>query len=738
MKRAGLFVAAMIVAVLAAGAAAQVRAEVALRAAVEQEIVKGDLKGAIEAYRKIVDGYPNDRAVRAQALVRMGECYQKLGDAQAKQVYERVVREFGDQAKSVAAARAKLDAASRGNQPAALTVRHLVTTTEAVDAISPDGTTGLETDWTNGNIMVRDLGMNRVRPLTSQRPGAPARYDEFGNGAIFSPDASQAAYTWCTTVSASRCDGHLRISRVATGATEKPRVLYSSAMWTRAYDWSPDGRHIAAVISREDRTEHLAVISVADGSARVLRPLGDANAPSHMKFSPDGKHLAYDSSQRRSGTGRLASDVHVVPVSGGVGDAVVSTPANEVLAGWAPDGTQLLFTSDRSGTIDLYGFRLSGGAQQATPMLLRADLGSIEVLRISATGALYHTLQSGGGDQIEMASIDFASGAIVAAPKTAGDPAPGRNTSPQWSPDGSSLLFLSRRPNSSMSLFVRTVATGAVREVRPDLTSFRQTQWGSNPNIVYTLGTNGRSGVGLFSVDLRGGATTLVSRGVLADLQITPDRSRAQFIRTVDRRHHVIELDLTSGREREVWSFDGAGVAGTAYLSPDGAKVYYRRPDEGASQPAPASTLLERDLATGAERVLLEGRLGFIFPSPDGRLLAVPQSDPAGKWRAITLLATSGEPARRELMRVDTPAGLSVSGWSPDSRSIVLTRSPTSASKESWWIPTTRDKPKRLSYFIGVPAIHPDGVRIAFDVEDPEPQRVEVRVMENFLPRTIK
>ena len=108
MGRIVLMVIAVAFGALSVGAPAQVRAEVALRAAIEQETVKGDLKGAIEAYRKIVDGYADNRAVRAQALVRMADGYRKLGDAQAKQVYERVIREFADQKEQVTIARARI------------------------------------------------------------------------------------------------------------------------------------------------------------------------------------------------------------------------------------------------------------------------------------------------------------------------------------------------------------------------------------------------------------------------------------------------------------------------------------------------------------------------------------------------------------------------------------------------------------------------------------------------------
>ena len=60
-------------------------------------VVDGDLNGAIKQYGAIVSKYKADRGVAATALVRMAECYQKLGDTEAEKIYERLLRDFSDQ-----------------------------------------------------------------------------------------------------------------------------------------------------------------------------------------------------------------------------------------------------------------------------------------------------------------------------------------------------------------------------------------------------------------------------------------------------------------------------------------------------------------------------------------------------------------------------------------------------------------------------------------------------------------
>ena len=80
-------------------------ADVQFKAAQHKEQVEGDLKGAIEQYKKLAEN--KDRAIAAKALIQMAECYQKLGDAESQKLYQRVVREFADQKDALALAQAR-------------------------------------------------------------------------------------------------------------------------------------------------------------------------------------------------------------------------------------------------------------------------------------------------------------------------------------------------------------------------------------------------------------------------------------------------------------------------------------------------------------------------------------------------------------------------------------------------------------------------------------------------------
>jgi hypothetical protein len=75
---------------------------------------------------------------------------------------------------------------------------------------------------------------------------------------------------------------------------------------------------------------------------------------------------------------------------------------------WSPDGKRVLFSSDRSGWIDLWAIRLTDGQPEGAPELMKADLGSVEPLGMTRSGAFYYgTAFRRSSNKIQVASFDF-------------------------------------------------------------------------------------------------------------------------------------------------------------------------------------------------------------------------------------------------------------------------------------------------------------------------------------------
>jgi tricorn protease len=87
--------------------------------------------------------------------------------------------------------------------------------------------------------------------------------------------------------------------------------------------------------------------------------LGATSAPaqeaihlaSHPALSPDGTTLAFD----------WNGDVWTVPVTGGVARPLTRHPAHDREPKFSPDGKEIAFTSDRTGSYQVYVVPASGG-----------------------------------------------------------------------------------------------------------------------------------------------------------------------------------------------------------------------------------------------------------------------------------------------------------------------------------------------------------------------------------------
>ena len=182
---------------LAAGAAAQrtIPPRPCCARAMDKAQVDGDLNGAISSFRRSLIVRETDRAIVATALVRMAECYQKLGDAQARKIYERVVRDFADQGEAVALARARLAGSGTSN----VMNSRLVWSGPKVDdegTVSPDGRYISFTDWGTGDLAVHEFATGEDHRITEAAKGVNGKWPEFAEESAISRDGKRVAYSW--------------------------------------------------------------------------------------------------------------------------------------------------------------------------------------------------------------------------------------------------------------------------------------------------------------------------------------------------------------------------------------------------------------------------------------------------------------------------------------------------------------------------------------------------------------
>jgi hypothetical protein len=221
------------------------------------------------------------------ALVHMAECYQKMGDAESRKIFEQVVKEYADQKEAVTLARARLGGTGVSTGKVARLVSSFLNGPKMEDKgmVSVDGHYVPAIDWDTGDLVLHEIATGVDRRLTETRQKGDIK--EYVEESAISRDSKQVAYTW-------HKDNNRHELRLANlvGAPN-PRPLYDNpdVEWIAPQDWAPDGRSLAVSIRRIDRTTQIGLVSVPNGSLRIVKSL-DWRGTGRVFFSPDGKYLA--------------------------------------------------------------------------------------------------------------------------------------------------------------------------------------------------------------------------------------------------------------------------------------------------------------------------------------------------------------------------------------------------------------------------------------------------------------
>jgi Tol biopolymer transport system component len=571
-------VAALIVAGLQATIAQQVssQAEKLLAAAQHKAIVEGDLQSAIEQYRAIIDTFQDDDAVVADALLRLADCYEKLSDARAQSVYERIVRDHGDLRSVAAIARARLriiaaPASSKlASEPVAVQLWE-GSGIESNAALSPDGRYLAFSSWAeNGNLVVKDVATGIIRRITHDaegRTGGPSPL-----WLTFSPDGTRIAYSWWTPN-----ENSLRIvNRDGSGL----RIVSKSTEIDMALAWSPDGRSIAINLYQQGQSR-LAVASVRDGSIVPLKATGWRKAIVGG-FSGDGRFLVYSLSAAASQTD---SGVFILAVDG----SSETKLAEGTSPAWTPDGRAIVFVSDRLGSSDLWITPIADGKPTGAPELLRKNVSANS--GITRDGSLFYEVRTPGRDVL-LTRVDPIS-AHVEQPVRLTDVSVGSNGGASWSHDGQHIAFVRGSGSQAKKLVIRRVATAEERVVPMSFTN---------------------------------GLPAQNSRG-----RWFPDDRSLLLIDRMNGREVFTKVDVQTGLAQTVVETRMLGTAqtGTWDLSPDGRFFVFVRRGEPNAADVRTYSVIRREIATGDETELHRVKRGGL---PGYRGLAI---SPAGTHVAI-------------------------------------------------------------------------------------------------------
>jgi Tol biopolymer transport system component/DNA-binding winged helix-turn-helix (wHTH) protein len=386
-------------------------------------------------------------------------------------------------------------------------------------------------------------------------------------------------------------------------------------------------------------------------------------------FSPDGNTLAYSSDQSGS------FELYAKPLAPGGREIQLTSDGDQNWEpAWSPDGKSIAYHSDKRGGIWLIP-ALGGAAKQLTDFGCR-PAWSRDGRMIVFQSESFHDLVQPYASSATLWAVP-SEGGVPKQITQAGNPA-GGHLCPAWSPDGRRIAFLNANLNS-YQIWTVEVATARPRQMTPDFSQDKaDLAWdGDGHHIYFTMGT------------------------MLHKLRVDPATGER-----IGKPVKVADLGTTVFRNPAV-AADGKKIAYSAWMAKSNI---WSIPLALPSPQNPKSAVS----AAGAPVPLTNethSRNGLTAFSRDGRQIAF-TSERRGSGYQLRLMDADG--GNQTLLIGDAQAALAPS-WFPDgSRITFQSVRQNRQTISSLTLDTRKERLLSDAATLELPRLSPDGARVAF------------------------
>lgn len=571
LKKSSILIAVLIILPLIFASSSAQNGYDLFQKALAKERAEGNLEEAITLYKKVI-AETKDESLAAKAQLRIGICYEKLGQEKAKlaqKAYQKVIDNYPNQTESVKAAKENLSILQRalavvekGEKEFRITKIH--TEKKRGGDLSPDGKKLALID--GGNLWVRDIFSGKEVHLVKD---STMILDLF-----WSPDSKSIAYVnlaWNVGVISMKGGTPKTIIKPDEEFLKAGNIIYPSG-------WTADGKKIVfkdsskglfAIPRNGGRWEEIYIFSSPEEAKKRINE--------NMALSPDRKLVAYDSKQNNN------TDIYIMPVGSKKSIRVTFDSASDSWPRWSYDGNWLAFNSERSGDSEIWVVRISSdGKPLGNPIQVTREEadngawthdGNISFMTSESTVHIF-AANMDGSEEIQLTKFK---GAVY----------------PRWSPDGKKVAFV-RRDKVTGKRAIWTISSKGGEEKR--LTTGEFPVWSPDGKLIaYNAQARRYPFKAVLSIipEAGGEPRQLMSYdGFLRNLDWSPDGKYIAFSysRRKDAKNPIPDsrLDIEDifiipakgGEPKRITQMEKKGFEFTSpRWSPDGIKIAFRSLD---------------------------------------------------------------------------------------------------------------------------------------------------------------
>ena len=401
-----------------------------------------------------------------------------------------------------------------GSRPTTVTVTPATATLSAFDAtvrlaaqvLDQDGQTmaGTTVTWASSKASVATVDASgQVTAVGNGETTIAATAGSAAGTAVVTVAQEVSAITVSPTADTLMVADTVRLTAAALDAN-------GHAVEAAEFDWSSSDASVARVDGSG------LVTGVAEGQATVTAAAGDATATAEITVTAGG-----------GGSGLMR---------------LTNNPAIDLPSEWSPDGTRILFWSDRDGDQEIYVMNADGSGVTRLTNAPGRDLDAqwspdgsrILFLSERHNPQIYnpqiYVMNADGSGVTRLTNDDFSS---LAAPRA-------------WSPDGSRILFR-RGVNLRSEIYVMNADGSGVTHLTGNNDSVGNAAYGWSPDGTRILFGSQRDGNReIYVMNADGSGVTRLTNNAAADFPYdwSPDGSRILFFSDRDGNFEIYVIRL--------------------------------------------------------------------------------------------------------------------------------------------------------------------------------------------------